>query len=112
MIPQHLRAKLEELCFDQLGKNSIVFIKGAESLYALLQETAPDDERDAEKYTEDRSVVDYYNASIDNRIYVAFLAGRSGTVPKAHVDRLVKEAVEKALEEEREYQENSGGYGI
>src|SRR6188768_3215890 len=29
------------------------------------------DQNDAEKYTENRSKLDYYNASIDNRIYCA-----------------------------------------
>lgn len=35
----------------------------------------------AEKYTEERSAIDYYNASIDNRVYCAYLASAQDLMP-------------------------------
>jgi len=115
MIPPTLRAKLEDKgrnLYRTAEKNKAVsrwvdvenrgllidFMQGAESLYALLRETTPDDEKDAESYLHNQC-----KTAFTKTAYEAFLAGRSGTVPKAQVEKMIKAERERCAAIVREW---------
>lgn len=95
-VPSTLRAKLEKRSKAEANthvscvRDTIeeVFLLGAESLYALLQETTPDDERNASEWISKNGLIEYWQ---HRQYYIkAFVDARSGTVPKAHVEKLIQ----------------------
>lgn len=85
---------------DEYWENKSSYLKG----WTDADSTPPQQEGDeeaAEKYTEERSVADYYNASIDNRVYAAFLAGAT------HARRAQNAEVKKRAELIQDARDNS-----
>ena len=116
MIPPTLRAKLEDKgrnLYRTAEKNKAVsrwvdvenrgllidFMQGAESLYALLRETTPDDERDADDYVNTIG----FDVFRRHHLHDAFKSGRSGTAPKAQVEKMIKAERERCAAIVREW---------
>lgn len=106
MIPPELRAKLEEKAkqrwnemkyyFDSDGIDSVEeFLKGAEAYAALLSEHTPkyeDDDYQCLSYRIMKAVCAKEEYGFDDQqAAVEKVLADSGTVPKAHVEKLIKE---------------------